>query len=1154
MSNTDASLAPADVDETRPSEVTLFGAAGNESEALMIMGCKISRQRIRQYIFPIAVLVLAITCAAPGKVVLWIVHVIFTSLGVTIGVGLGLGLAMHVYEQLQTMHSANQLSLQNRDELSFRPELIRPKQAIRQQSNILEDGREYTSLMVSAGYVMDDKILRGQVIKETDDFWKVQYPFTDVPVQDQRAPNVVQADWPSLPKPVAIQLGRFIEHVARDYVSAWYMKLDSGIVYRDEKEKREQGISRDGGGLEHTVEPNRTEPLSNEARTENEIQQVQQPLHHPIRRKMVFDTLRHRRIPFLDNVYKILSAAFGNLATRAEHVNLFSLALLKWTRVVAHTFKVYRTLRKHAIDKTGKKFPTEAEVTREFLLAGKLHRAVTFGLDVPSLLFADAHGQECGTGTKVDATDDTQVLEQRLFHTRMLKECELDYNRVLAHRLVRALIPRQEFASTVLSSLVVEIFSGCVLQPLMSIFTPVYLNGWIIAGIGEKKQAGNEAAETLNNCLDGTEQSVDKSESQFFNPEMAQPHGDRGNPDDHNHNSTTTFSISVHGNTESLEVLDEERSDVRVIKDISENYSDIAGQDTDEVTPDATIGEQATSDKQQGGYGQESDPRFSTALGQEANIAKLPTCRPSKLASEGANLVEEGSSNIPVSVIVTGNIIKRSTAVALESARISASLLRSGRYLVGPRADIQSLDEDEADALEGPLEYVNPEDEDFDFQGEENKGAISSSDYSTGDHLLVLTSMALIDLQQYMDFEECRRARLNQLEVDVDWDDPACQRAVLRLVLVLEAAILHGRCESSGLGAIPTKQDSREHAVDDAPLQQGGLNGKLPEFESLSQLLMEMTSNIDSFETLVDHIDAESYSQLHVSRPSDENYEPDSNEVSTLRTLLATWLHTGQMYRSISVIIKAHRSILSTFYSRQAFLADDRNAQGFAKQLKALDGVDIMVDTMAVLGSPRLNYSADASMNVSSPKPRSRTSYSDSPAADNSTEKKNRLDLFKTRASLRASDEHGVSAAEMASFNVGSISVPRYLDFNKNAAFASSLRAERDRRLSSWERHKSDESIQYVSRKNAPPADAELHQELHNLARIFYNGTNVMAVRDAARKNEVENKAEEIDGTDRQAKVSLLTIEMVSNRRRIEVPDDDSSFLLKAQVSTECTL
>ena len=59
----------------------------------------------------------------------------------------------------------------------------------------------------------------------------------------------------------------------------------------------------------------------------------------------------------------------------------------------------------------------------------QIDAALTFGIDVPSFLFADASGKECGTGTDEAPQNAAQVLEQRLFGTTILKECEVDYNR-----------------------------------------------------------------------------------------------------------------------------------------------------------------------------------------------------------------------------------------------------------------------------------------------------------------------------------------------------------------------------------------------------------------------------------------------------------------------------------------------------------------------------------------------------------------------------------------------------------------------------------------------------------------------------------------------------------------------------------------------------
>ena len=69
------------------------------------------------------------------------------------------------------------------------------------------------------------------------------------------------------------------------------------------------------------------------------------------------------------------------------------------------------------------------------------------------------------------------VLKQRLFP--IMEECEQDYNRVLGHRLCRALLPRSEFASPIIRTLMTELLGGCILTPIMSIFAPDYVNSWI---------------------------------------------------------------------------------------------------------------------------------------------------------------------------------------------------------------------------------------------------------------------------------------------------------------------------------------------------------------------------------------------------------------------------------------------------------------------------------------------------------------------------------------------------------------------------------------------------------------------------------------------------------------------------------------------------
>ena len=266
-------------------------------------------KRYEKYSIAASILLVAIVCTAPVSFFSTLCHVFWTAVGVIIGVGIGLGLAMHVYEQLQQMSNA-----QKADRWSKRrttAENIRPKATSRQTSNMLEDGNSYFSLMASAGYSLDHKVLRGQVIRENDKFWELKYRFTDVRVEEQMAPDLMKEDWPNLPPPVATELGRFIEHVMRDYVAGWYCKVDGGCVFKDEREKRASGIPRDGGekpktdnqaggGQRENEENGGTEEAGHRA---DKKEKDKQPANQ-IYRKMVFTTKAHRRIPMLSETYR----------------------------------------------------------------------------------------------------------------------------------------------------------------------------------------------------------------------------------------------------------------------------------------------------------------------------------------------------------------------------------------------------------------------------------------------------------------------------------------------------------------------------------------------------------------------------------------------------------------------------------------------------------------------------------------------------------------------------------------------------------------------------------------------------------------------------------------------------------------------------------
>ena len=162
----------------------------------------------------------AIFCAAPRKAIGSIWQVSMTIMGTAVGVGVGLGFAMHVYEELQKMQKAHNEQKKSQRKKRLSVENIRPKSAGRPSTgSMLGDGTSYVSLMGSAGYVVRDKVLRGQVLKADDSFWDVKYRFTNVIVDKQRGPRLLREDWPGLPEPVTRELGRFVEYVMRDFIS-----------------------------------------------------------------------------------------------------------------------------------------------------------------------------------------------------------------------------------------------------------------------------------------------------------------------------------------------------------------------------------------------------------------------------------------------------------------------------------------------------------------------------------------------------------------------------------------------------------------------------------------------------------------------------------------------------------------------------------------------------------------------------------------------------------------------------------------------------------------------------------------------------------------------------------------------------------------------
>ena len=138
----------------------------------------------------------------------------------------------------------------------------------------------------------------------------------------------------------------------------------------------------------------------------------------------------------------------------------------------------------------------ETSIVRESLLAGRLHHAVTFGLDIPSLLLADPLAKDCPPSPSYAGNsdcdrlnghpDEDAVLEDRMLSlgVTLINECELDYHRVLASKIARLTVPKTETNSSIARTMLVEMLASCVLMLAMGCFSPNTVNGWTITGLG----------------------------------------------------------------------------------------------------------------------------------------------------------------------------------------------------------------------------------------------------------------------------------------------------------------------------------------------------------------------------------------------------------------------------------------------------------------------------------------------------------------------------------------------------------------------------------------------------------------------------------------------------------------------------------------------
>ncbi|KAL7497818.1 hypothetical protein ACHAWT_005738 [Skeletonema menzelii] len=858
-------------------------------------------------------------------------------------------------------------------------------------------------------------------------------------------------------------------------------------------------------------------------------------------RTMVLTTTGTQSSPFIDSLYTAFAYLLGMLATRSsENVNILELLLLHFPHILAQNLRVYREMKQVALEKKRRRvvaerekwrrgqmeamrevrggggglggsissgmaslsgnnsnnnmnnMPTNSEkelestdvseiaIIREYLQAGRLHAALTFGMDVPSLLFADPLGKDCPPGPSHQEnndsdrqrghTDEDSILENRLLspESSLIAECELDYNRVLASKVAKLVVSKNEIDSSVVRTMLVEMLASCVLCPTMGCFTPDYVNGWLITGLSLLEDGGAEGESPA---------------------------------------AAAAAASTAKG---------------------------------DETVADSA----AASDKILRGDSQEA-----IVCTNQSVVSDLDGHAHDSLS--GLHPVNSGESDD-----------KTQTLDSIVDGVVEEIITSDGSV----RSEMDELFEEE---------YVH------------------DSMCNDAEQIITLLSMSIIELGRFIDFEDCRYARARNEDILVDWDQSDCRRAVKHLVLVIEAALLLGarseRKRSSNFSV--TDHDDLSVMEQDLSMVEQSMEYD-DDFEveiyekettsvrapstghqhaTLSAALMELTGDIDSFEKLIlDSEQDESADDASIDDGTQNSFNiPKPNELSTLRTLIAAWLHTGQAFKVLSIIAHAKKSILVPFYHGSAFVRRENYVNDFTRLLRQLDGVEILVDTHSVLASQCIlvgngfdilmqSFQNDFGQKQDDPFPQRRgRSLAKEPLFSmvgsmraKSAQNFSRIARFAQSASesfhipfdetSSSTNKRPFSANIAFQAQNNNHSTPAYLDFNKNSTFASSLRSERDRRHESWVKEISGiEKIEFFCRaRGIKDKDAMVHRELHHLSRFFYAYTSEMRI-EPCPMPDAESGSSEV--------AANITVKGVSSRRKLEVPDEDSSFLLRVQ-------
>jgi len=1163
------------------------------------------------------------TALGTASLILSVWHFGLRVVGLSLGVGLGLGLAGHVYDTLSDAQEGSSVAMLEKagrrritakttallaEVTSTIPNL--PKDA---PKRAMEDGNSYHSLMRSAGYLVDNGTLRAQMVRGSQALdamrandakrelmrmkeEKSRHPGSPLQENEEHPrPSLYQFEkgktasmrmkcmWPNLSPVINESLAKLTEFVLRDYVSSWYSKVDEHVVYKDPQMSPKRGVvgSDSASNLSHSNRdgdrPFSAPPESDRRRTISTLSEANSPRgsfikdyphsisdggcasaqhrpdavsrsssfslrdqHHPWasspytasspteqqkrhqqqQRTMVLTTSGTLSSPFIDSLYSCFAYLLGMIATRAsENVNVLELFLLHFPHILGQNLRIYRQMRNLALEKKRRRVAaergkwrkkrtdendetnewgqsplspsspngsssfaessreqegevSEIAIVREYLLAGRFHRAVTFGLDVPSLLFADPLAKDCPPGPSYQGNSDCDRLnghpdEDAILYDRLLSpesslidECELDYGRVLSSKLTKLMIPKTEVESSIVRTMLVEMLASCALGPVMGCFCPNSVNGWIIKGLGLLEDEGTDGA------ANGAPASSNAGDAR------------------------ATANL------------------VRINSDLETNRAA-----TDDPNGNSKVSTCSTS-------------VVSTGVG-----------------SEGDEFLDNSVHGVMEEITSVGSI---------------ASDMEESLY---------DLDDESTARKREMIELGNPE--------------------MRAEQIITMLSMCIIELGSFIDFEDCRDARAHGQDCTIDWDAQKCRDSVRHLVLVIEAVLLYGIRSHPKSQRRPTDRAISEFEIEttldqaDEDEFEVDIDGGLVEsskvessvyhrHSSLSAALMELTGDIDKFERLVGDgeqvVDDESFED----ESEVEICIPQPNELSTLRTLIAAWLHTGQAFKVLSIVVRAKRTILRRFYHKNAFLRTNY-ASDFTRLLRQLDGVDILVDTMAVLASQCLlvDNAFDVLLKTLQRQPKAQVHQKlDDPFPEMIGQRKRQPHSNATPMSVVGSvkkhtnriarfaqsatdidlnpwrDKNVVSARRPSGANIAynlhqQNKEPAYLCFSKNEVFASSLRAERERRNASWSKEIKDrKKIDFVSRtKGCKDKDIMMHRELHHLSRFFYSNTNEVRVEPCSFR----------DGQSLSESAANITVKAVGTRRKLEVPDEDSSFLLRAQ-------